>query len=98
MLKISTGELLLCAFFRPVVVNSDRSLTFVPKTSRLCKYSKRLNMALRELLLSKSTVKQLNWKTNHRVWGNLFNCVCKQGLQNRKDMVILHTLLVRRYV
>lgn len=82
--------------------NSDYSLTFVPKTSRLYKYSQRFNMASRKLVLSKSTVKQTNclknWKTKHRFWGNLFKCVCKQGLQNREDLAILYTLLVRRYV
>lgn len=82
--------------------NSDYSLKFVPNTSRLYKYSQCLNMASRKLVMSKSAVKEVNysknWRTKHRLWENLFKCVCKQGLQNREDMAILHTLLVRRYV
>ena len=81
---------------------NDYSLKFVPKTSRLYKYSQCLNMASRKLLMSRSLFKEVNylknWKTKHRFWGNLFKCVCKQGLQDRKDRAIFQTLSVRRYV
>ena len=84
-------------FFHVVVVTTP--LNSYP---RPLGYTNTVNMASRRLLMSKSAVKEVNylknWKTKHRLWGNLFKCVCKQGLQNREDMAILHTISVRRYV